>query len=172
MGPGTMFSPVHFTFSDLRTYFFAGLFAAGNMIFPQLCHLIPSGGQMFLPIYFFTLIASYKFGSTVGVATALLSPFLNSVFFGMPPAAALTIITIKSVLLAMVASYVAFRTKRLSVLHLIFVVATYQIAGSAVEWIITQNLSAATADLTIGIPGMIIQVMGGWWLLKKLALYE
>jgi hypothetical protein len=172
MTSGVLFYPVRSQWTDWRTYFFASLFVAGNLILPQLCHLLPSGGQMFLPIYFFTLIASYKFGAKVGVATAVLSPLLNMTLFGMPPAAALPVILTKSVLLAIVASYVASHTRRLSVLHLIFVVTIYQIAGSTFEWQITQNWSTATADLTLGIPGILIQVFGGWLLLRKLALYE
>jgi hypothetical protein len=52
------------------------------------------------------------------------------------------------------------------------VVLAYQIAGSLVEWGITQSFAKAMQDLTIGIPGMLIQVFGGWILLKKLADYE
>ncbi|HET9823999.1 MAG TPA: hypothetical protein VFP87_01630 [Chitinophagaceae bacterium] len=169
---GTLFYPVRFTWADARTYFFVGLFAAGNLFLPQFCHMIPSGGRMFLPIYFFTLVASYKFGLKVGLTTAVLSPLLNSFLFAMPPVAALPAILVKSVLLALIANYVAFHSKKLSLFHLAFVVLGYQIAGSAIEWMISQDFRAATADLTIGIWGMIIQVCGGWWVLKKLALYE
>lgn len=169
---GTFFYPVRSSWSDVRTYFYVSLFAVGSLILPQLCHLIPSGGQMFLPIYFFTLIASYKFGMKVGIAIAILSPVLNSLLFSMPPVAALPVILIKSFLLALIASYVASHCKMLSLLHLVFVVVVYQIAGSAIEWQITQNWKAATADLTIGIPGMVIQIFVGWLFLKKLALYE
>ncbi len=42
---------------ESRTYTLAGLFVIGNILLPQLCHLIPQGGLIFLPIYFFTLIA-------------------------------------------------------------------------------------------------------------------
>ena len=59
--------------NELKTYLFVFLFVAGNIILPQLCHLIPDGGKMFLPIYFFTLIASYKYGVKVGLMTAVLS---------------------------------------------------------------------------------------------------
>ena len=168
----TFFIPVRFQWSDIRMYFFALLFAAGNLVLPQLCHLIPSGGQIFLPIYFFTLIASYKFGLKVGLLTALLSPLLNSVLFGMPPAVLLPIIMIKSFLLALVAAYAASKYQKLSLLLIIAVVAGYQVIGSLAEWSITRSFAAATADLTIGIPGMLIQVFGGWLILKKLAKYE
>lgn len=147
------------------------LFAAGNLLLPQLCHFIPSGGKIFLPIYFFTLIAAYKFGPRVGLATAVLSPVLNAALFGMPPLAVLPIILIKSTLLAVIAAYVASHRK-LSLLYVLAVVLGYQVIGSAVEWVLDGSFAAATGDFTIGIPGMLIQVFGGWALLKKMATYE
>ena len=59
-------------YSNVKTYLFALLFVAGNIVLPQLCHLIPAGGPTLLPIYFFTLIASYKYGFRVGLLTAVL----------------------------------------------------------------------------------------------------
>ena len=55
---------------EMRTYMFALLFIVGNIALPQLCHLFPQGGLILLPIYFFTLIAAYKFGFRVGLLTA------------------------------------------------------------------------------------------------------
>ena len=49
-------------YRDMRTYMVAMLFILGNMVLPQLCHLIPQGGITWLPIYFFTLIGAYKYG--------------------------------------------------------------------------------------------------------------
>ena len=40
---------------ETRSLLYAVLFVVGNMLLPQLCHLIPQGGFMLLPIYFFTL---------------------------------------------------------------------------------------------------------------------
>ena len=58
------------SFSNVKTYLFVFLFVAGNIALPQLCHLVPMGGPTLLPIYFFTLIAAYKFGFRVGLLTA------------------------------------------------------------------------------------------------------
>jgi hypothetical protein len=54
---------------------------------------------------------------------------------------------------------------------LLLVVLGYQIIGSVIEWALTQSFTTAIADLTIGLPGMMIQIFGGWWLLKQLARY-
>lgn len=158
--------------TSYRTYVFAFLFIAGNLLLPQLTHFIPSGGLIFLPIYFFTLIGAYKFGITVGLFTAILSPVVNNLLFGMPPAFVLPAILIKSCLLAIIAGLVAAKSKSISLLYLLAVVLGYQILGSVAEWIITKNFHSALQDFTMGLPGMFIQVFGGCLLLKKMATYE
>ena len=153
---------------EMRTYLFALLFIAGNIVLPQLCHLIPQGGLMLLPIYFFTLIAAYKFGFRVGLLTAVLSPLINSALFGMPPAAALPIITIKGVLLAAAAAWMASKSKGASLLALIAAVLGYQLAGGAIEWAMTGSIASAMQDWKLGWPGMLLQAVGGWLILNHL----
>lgn len=153
-------------FDQLKTYLFVTLFVAGNIIFPQLCHLIPNGGHIFLPIYFFTLIASYKYGMKVGVMTAVLSPAVNSIFFGMPAAAVVPSIMIKSVFLAIAASWVAEKSNKVSLWSVLVVILSYQLFGSLVEWIMTGSLYAAAVDFRLGVPGMLIQWLGGFLFIK------
>src|SRR5574344_1235390 len=112
------FQPRNLTFKALETWLLAGAFVAGNLLLPQLCHLIPGGGLIWLPIYFFTLIAAYKFGLKIGLLTAVLSPLANYLLFGMPVPGMLPIILIKSGLLAFAAALVASKTNKLSLLHL------------------------------------------------------
>ena len=154
--------------SEIRTYLFALLFIAGNILLPQLCHLYPQGGLIMLPIYFFTLIAAYKFGFRVGLLTAVLSPLINSALFGMPPVAALPIIMIKGVLLAGAAAWMANRSKSVSLLALIAVVLAYQLVGGLIEWAITGSLASALQDWKLGWPGMILQAVGGWLVIRYL----
>lgn len=49
-------------YNDVKTYWAALLFIVGNILFPQLFHLMPQGGIIWLPIYFFTLVGAYKYG--------------------------------------------------------------------------------------------------------------
>ena len=153
---------------EIRTYMFALLFIAGNIVLPQLCHMIPQGGLILLPIYFFTLIAAYKFGFRVGLLTAVLSPLVNSALFGMPPAASLPIIMIKGVLLAGAAEWMANKSKGASLLALIGVVLSYQLVGGLIEWAMTGSLASALQDWKLGYPGMILQAVGGWLVLNFL----
>ncbi len=155
-------------YSEGRTYLYATLFIIGNILVPRLCHLIPQGGLMLLPIYFFTLIAAYKFGWKVGLLTAVVSPLANSLLFAMPAPSMLPVIMVKSVLLALCASWVARRSGGVSVLALVAVVLMYQVSGSSVEWLLTGSVAAALQDFKLGVPGMLLQVFGGYAVLKYL----
>jgi hypothetical protein len=93
-------------YREVRTYVMACLFVLGNVALPQLFHLIPQGGIIWLPIYFFTLVGAYKYGWKVGLLTAIASPLVNSWFFGMPAPAVLPAILTKSLLLAVAAGFV------------------------------------------------------------------
>ena len=139
----SQFRQLNLSVVNVRTYLFAVLFVGGNMLLPQLCHLMPDGGKIFLPIYFFTLIASYKFGLKVGILTAVLSPLCNHLLFGMPPAGMLPVLLVKSTLLALVGAIVADRSQRVSLLHVAAVVVAYQVLGGIAEWLIASDLSAA-----------------------------
>lgn len=153
-------------YDEARTYLAASIFMLGNIVLPQLFHLVPQGGVTWLPIYFFTLVGSYKYGWRVGLLTAVLSPLVNSVLFGMPPAAALPAILMKSVLLAMTCGFVASRFRKVSIKLLVLVVLSYQIVGTLGEWAMKGDFLLAIQDFRIGIPGMLLQVFGGWVLIK------
>ena len=153
--------------NELKTYLFVLLFVAGNIILPQLCHLIPDGGKMFLPIYFFTLVASYKYGVKVGLITAVLSPIINSLLFGMPALALLPAILTKSVVLALAASFVANKTHKISIVNLLIVILTYQCVGTLAEWAMTSSFYVAIQDFRLGIPGMVLQIVLTYFLLTS-----
>lgn len=156
------------TFTEPRTYIAATLFIAGNIMLPQLLHLVPQGGATWLPIYFFTLVGAYKYGWRAGLLTALLSPLLNTWLFSMPPAQALPAIMLKSTLLALSAAAAAQHLKKITITALLTVVLTYQTLGTLGEWALTQNLNTALQDFRIGLPGMTLQVIGGYVVLKHL----
>ena len=81
MNTSTLYAPGALTFTSRRTYLLALAFIAGNIVLPQICHLVPQGGMILLPIYFFTLIGAFAFGWRVGILTAIASPLINCAFF-------------------------------------------------------------------------------------------
>lgn len=157
-----------FEYRNAKTYLAASLFILGNILFPQLFHLIPQGGIAWLPIYFFTLIGSYKYGWKVGLLTAVLSPIINTLLFGMPMPVVLPAILLKSVLLAIAAGWAAQRYGGISIPVLAGVVLAYQLIGTIGEWMYVGNFYNAVQDFRIGIPGMCLQVFGGYLFIKYL----
>lgn len=153
-------------YRESKTYAAAALFVVGNILLPQLCHLMPQGGLVWLPIYFFTLVAAYKYGLTAGLLTAVASPLVNSLLFGMPAAAVLPIILTKSVLLALAASFIASRVGRVAFWAVALAVVAYQGIGMLAEWGMTGSLTAALQDVRLGCPGILMQVFGGFAVMK------
>lgn len=155
-------------YSQAKTYMVALLFVIGNIALPQICHTVHMGGPTWLPIYLFTLVGAYKYGWRVGLLTAVVSPLVNSVLFGMPAPAALPAILLKSVLLAGIAGYTAHRFQKVSVVLMLMVVLGYQILGTLCEWILKGDFFLAAQDFRIGLPGMLLQVLGGYVSVKYL----
>ncbi|WP_418698437.1 ECF transporter S component [Bacteroides sp.] len=155
-------------YSNARTYLAALLFVFGNIALPQAFHLMPQGGITWLPIYFFTLIGAYKYGWKVGLLTAVASPLINSWLFGMPLPIALPAILLKSVLLAVAAGVAAYRFQRISLPILFAVVMAYQVIGTLGEWGMKGDFYSAIQDFRIGLPGMMLQIIGGYLFIKYL----
>lgn len=155
-------------FNRAKSYAAAALFVLGNIALPQLCHLVPQGGQLLLPIYLFTLVAAYAGGRFVGLLTAVASPLLNALLFGMPAPEALPVILFKSVVLALAASAVAARYRRVSIGLLTAVVLGYQLVGGLFEWAWSGSLAAALQDFRLGAAGMILQILLGRLLILRL----
>ena len=120
------------------------------------------------PIYFFTLIGAYKYGWRVGLLTAIVSPLANAWLFGMPAVAVLPAILLKSCLLAGMAGWAASRFRKASLWMLAGVVLGYQTAGTLGEWAMLGNFHAAVQDFRLGLPGMLLQVFGGWLFINRL----
>lgn len=155
-----------YSYREAKTYLVAALFVLGNIALPQLFHLVPKGGMIWLPIYFFTLVGAYKYGWRVGLLTAVASPLVNSALFSMPQPAVIPAILIKSVLLAIAAGYAANKFRKVSIPLLIGVVAFYQIIGSLAEWALTGSAAAALQDVRLALPGITLQVLGGYLFIK------
>ena len=153
-------------YRESKTYLFASLFVVGNLLLPQICHLFPLGGSIWLPIYFFTLIGAYKYGWRVGILTALFSPLVNNTLFGMPNMEMLPIILIKSTLLAFIASYTAAKFQKISLPLIAGVVVSYQILGGLAEWLVVNSFHTAIQDFRLGLPGMALQILGGWTIIR------
>ena len=154
--------------SEMKTYLIVIIFAVGNLLFPQICHQFNLGGQIMIPIFFFTLIAAYKYGLAAGILTAIISPLANHLLFGMPPASILPEILIKSVLLAVAAATASRYAGKISFVAILLAVLSYQFIGTAVDTAINGNLIVQLQQLQTAVPGLLFQIFGGYMLLKAI----
>ena len=153
-------------YNEAKTYLWAAVFVACNMVLPQLFHLIPQGGFIFAPLSFVILAGSYKLGWKTGLLAAAVTPLVNHLVFGMPAWGVLPVMTLKLVLLALVAGITAQYFKKVTVPLLIGVVLVSELAGGLGELLLTGGLDATVSDFIIGWPGLLLQVIGTWLIVK------
>ena len=153
-------------YDEAKTYLWATVFVACNLILPQVFHLIPQGGVIFSPLSLVILAGAYKFGWKTGLLAALASPLVNHLITGMPAWEVMPVMTMKLAVLALVAGLAAQRFKTVSLPLLIGVILVSMAIGCLGEFILTGGIAATIADFTIGWPGLLLQVFGAWLILK------
>ena len=146
-------------YDEEKTYLWAAVFVACNLILPQVFHLIPQGGIIFSPLSFFILVGAYKFGWKTGLLAALASPLVNHLLTGMPAAEVLPVMTMKLAVLALVAGLTAQHFKTISLPILIGVILVTKAIGALGELILTGGIAATIADFTVGWPGLLLQII-------------
>jgi niacin transporter len=83
---GDAIFPYVLTFKNSRLYFFVVSFVALDVAIPWFCHMIhPLAGPVFLPMFFFILLAGLLFGWRAGLLVGSLTPLVSFSISGMPP---------------------------------------------------------------------------------------
>ena len=153
-------------YDEAKTYMWAAIFVACNLVLPQVFHLIPQCGIIFSPLSLVILFGAYKFGWKTGLLAALLSPTVNHLITGMPMMDVLPVMTVKLAVLALVAGLAAQHFKTVSLPLLLGVVLVSKAIEALGELALTGGIAATIADFTIGWPGLILQIVGAWLILK------
>ena len=153
-------------YDEAKTYLWAAVFVACNLVLPQVFHLIPQGGIIFSPLSLVILAGAYKFGWKTGLLAAVASPLVNHLLTGQPAWGVLEVMTLKLVVLALVAGLAAQYFRKVSIPILVGVVLVSLLIGALGELILTGGIAATIADVTIGWPGLLLQVIGTWLIIK------
>ena len=154
------------TYDEAKTYLWATIFVACNLVLPQVFHIIPQGGIIFAPLSLVILAGAYKFGWRVGLIAALTSPLVNHLITGMPAWNILPVMTFKLAVLALTAGFTAQHFKKMTLPLLIGVVLTSMLTGGLGELVLTGSIEATIQDFTIGWPGILLQVIGAYLVCK------
>ena len=153
-------------YDEAKTYMWASIFVACNLVLPQVFHLIPKGGIIFAPLSLVILVGAYKFGWKTGLLAALASPLVNHLITGQPATEVMPVLTLKLVALALIAGFTAQYFKRVTLPLLIGVVLVALVIGGLGELALTGAIAATIQDFTIGWPGLLLQVFGIWLILE------
>jgi hypothetical protein len=86
----------------------------------------------------------------------------------MPATEVLPVMTMKLAVLALVAGLAAQRFKSVNLPLLIGVVLITKAIECLGEFVLTGGIAATIADFTIGWPGLILQILGTWLIIKYL----
>lgn len=157
----TQVKSISISIKDTATYLWAAVFVAANVALPQICHAAGISGQVFIPIMFFTLFATIRFGLVCGLLTAVISPAASFLIGGMPTAEILPVIIIKSAVLAAVMGVIINKTGRINFFGIVAAVAAYQLAGLVLQGVAVNGFEAAWSAAAISWPGMLIQIVAG-----------
>ena len=155
-------------FDEVKTYLWAAVFVACNLVLPRVCHLIPQGGIIFSPLTLVILAGSYKFGWRVGLIAAVASPLVNHLLTGMPAWGVLPVMTLKLAVLALIAGLTAQHFKKCTLLLLVGVVLATKLIGGLGELALTGGIEATIQDFTVGWPGLLVAIVGSYLVAKYL----
>ena len=153
-------------YDEVKTYLWAAVFVACNMVLPQVFHLIPQGGIVFAPLSLVILAGAYKLGWKAGLLAAVASPLVNNLVFGLPAWGVLQVMMLKLIVLALAAGLTAQYFRRVSLPLLVGVVLVSEVVGGLGELLLTGGISATVQDFTIGWPGLLLQVLGTYLIVK------
>ena len=153
-------------YDEAKTYLLAMAFVACNLLLPQVFHLIPQGGIIFAPLSFVILAGAYKFGWKTGLLAALASPLINHAITGMPAWGVMPVMTLKLAVIALVAGLAAQRFKTVNLLLIMAVVLVSMVLGALGELVLTGGIAATISDITVGWPGILLQIFGTWLIIK------
>ena len=153
--------------SDARFYLATAAMVLGNVALPYAVHRMPGAGSVLLPIFFFTLLAGWRFGAKAGILTGLLSPLANHWLTGMPPAPMLWSLIWQSALLGGLAAFAASRERRPTLRALALVVLAHQVLVLSPRFI-EGGMAGVLTTFRMRLPGLLLQVVGGFVVLQSM----
>jgi len=168
-------------FRDVRLYIFSAAFISLDVVVPWLTHHFGGvvAGSMFLPMFFFILLAGLSGGWRAGLLVGLFTPLISFAVSGMPLLPVLPQITIECVFYGLIAgllrgkfhlgviwsligAMVLGRLARLGFIAAVFLLYGGEVSPLAYMWaVVLQGLPGIAIQLTL-IP-LIIRVGEKWY---------
>jgi len=145
----------------------AGLFIAFGIVLPMIFHAIGLGST-FLPMHIPVLLSGFMLNAPMAAAVGAITPFLSSMFTGMPPAfPIMPYMVFELAAYGFITSFL-HRKMHLNVYtSLIGSMICGRIVSGIAVWVLTVLFAAQlpgpvafiTASVTTGLPGIVIQLI-------------
>lgn len=160
-------------FLEIRLYAIISTFLTASIALPFTLHLFGIAGQIFMPIYLFSLLAGLTYGSRCGLMVGLLAPLISFSIMQMPPAAILPFVVIKAVGLGFVSGLLTemFGGKKFYLTAVITTVFAL-LNGNFLLYIINSNINLARMDFAAGYPGIFLLLTAVPFIASKITHYE
>jgi len=160
------------TFRDMRFYLFLTLFVTLSVAVPWFCHMIhPLAGPLFLPLFFFILLAGDLFGWRMGLLVGMATPLISFVVSGMPPSVMMPRILTEAAVMGVTVGCLSERMPSWRYVAVpVAIMAGHLGAAMVVSLMagaIAHGFTALWRAACIGWPGLLIQV----FLIPPLASY-
>jgi hypothetical protein len=153
-------NPNNLTFAKPQLYLISTSLLLANLLAPAITHQFGQAGQMLLPIYACSLLAGLAFGWRCGFLVGLFTPLVSFWFSHMPPISLLPFILLKSVILGSISGILI---RQLSYHHTFLIAGItlllMQFIGDTYIYLATHQLRLALLDITIGYPGLLLQLI-------------
>lgn len=153
---------------ETRKIVLTGLFIAMGILLPIIIHIVPDGGKILLPMHIPIILCGLCIGAKYGLVCGLITPFLSSVFTGMPNAAMLPGMMCELALYGLICGILMSKIKlRFLLLRIYGAIIPAMICGRIASGIIntfilgngSQTLWAyLTTSVLTGAPGIILQL--------------
>lgn len=148
------------TFRSFKLYLISISLTAANILLPLVFHQFGNAGKMFLPIYFFSLVAGLGFGWRCGVLTGLMSPLLSFSLSAMPALPILGFVIAKSVVLGGFSGYLREKLPQKNIFFItMMAILLTQFLGSLLIFSFTRNWEFTISDVTFGAVGILTQAI-------------
>lgn len=164
----TSFKSQSLSFSQNKSYLIATVFIIFNLLLPQIFHAFNLGGEKFLPMLFFTIVAAGSFGVSAALMTAVFSPIISMLIFGMPSVEMMTVLMVKGVTVALVLGFLAQKYRAVSMVDILLAIVAYQLVGLIVATFIF-NFDMAVGSMLVSYPAVLVQIVFGTLAIKYIS---
>jgi hypothetical protein len=153
--------------NNIRQIALAGLFIAIGLILPMAFHVL-GPGTTFLPMHIPVLIAGFALNLPIALLVGILTPLLSSLLTGMPLIFPVLPFMIFELATYAIGTSYLYRIRKWNVyIALIVTMIVGRIAAMAAVWVLVNYTTAKlpnplvfiTGAVTVGIPGIIIQLL-------------